>query len=123
MAGVTTGRRVLPGSRFPLGATWDGEGTNFTLFSENATKVTLCLYDEQGQNEQCLPIREVTAHVWHGYLPGVGPGQRYGYRVDGPWDPEAGQRFNPSKLLILRAGAGRHGRLGRPCLRLFVGKW
>ena len=95
------GQRILPGSRFPLGATWDGTGTNFALFSENATGVELCLFDEGGAvEERCVPLREVTAHVWHAYLPGIGPGQRYGYRVDGPWAPEAGHRFNPNKLLI-----------------------
>src|ERR671912_742126 len=100
MTDVATGVRVRPGSRFPLGATWDGIGTNFSLFSEHATRVELCLFDEAGQNEQCVSLREVTAHVWHGYLPGIGPGQRYGYRVDGPWEPEAGHRFNPAKLLF-----------------------
>jgi isoamylase len=100
MSAVITDRRVLPGSRFPLGATPDGEGTNFALFSENATKVELCLFDEQGNNEQRLPLRETTAHIWHGYLRGIGPGQRYGYRVDGPWEPKAGHRFNRGKLLI-----------------------
>jgi isoamylase len=100
MTGVATGLRVRPGSRFPLGATWDGIGTNFSLFSQHATEVELCLFDDTGQNEQCVPLREVSSHVWHGYLPGIGPGQRYGYRVDGPWDPEAGHRFNRAKLLI-----------------------
>jgi glycogen operon protein len=94
------GPRVLPGSRFPLGATWDGTGTNFALFSENATGVELCLFDEDSGDEESVKLREVTAHVWHAYLPGIGPGQRYGYRVDGPWDPAAGHRFNPRKLLI-----------------------
>src|ERR687893_360253 len=100
MTGVATGLRVRPGSRFPLGATWDGIGTNFSLFSQHATQVELCLFDDAGQNEQCVPLREVSSHVWHGYLPGIGPGQRYGYRVDGPWEPEAGHRFNRAKLLI-----------------------
>src|SRR5918995_718602 len=100
MTDVATGLRVRPGSRFPLGATWDGIGTNFSLFSEHATRVELCLFDDAGQNERCVPLREMTAHVWHGYLPGIGPGQRYGYRVDGPWQPEAGHRFNRAKLLI-----------------------
>ena len=100
MSGVATGLRVRPGSRFPLGATWDGIGTNFSVFSQHATGVELCLFDDTGQNEQCVPLREVSSHVWHGYLPGIGPGQRYGYRVDGPWDPEAGHRFNRAKLLI-----------------------
>jgi glycogen operon protein len=100
MTEAATRQRVRPGSRFPLGATPDGEGTNFALFSENAKRVELCLFDENGRNERCVPLRETSAHVWHGYLPGIGPGQRYGYRVDGPWDPENGHRFNASKLLI-----------------------
>src|ERR687897_1742361 len=100
MTDVATGVRVRPGSRFPLGATWDGIGTNFSLFSQHATQVELCLFDDAGQNEQCVPLREVSSHVWHGYLPGIGPGQRYGYRVDGPWEPEAGHRFNRAKLLV-----------------------
>ena len=84
MASAATGLRVRPGSRYPLGATWDGNGTNFALFSENATRVELCLFEEDGTGERRMPLREVTAHVWHGYLPGIGPGQRYGYRVHGP---------------------------------------
>jgi isoamylase len=100
MTDAATQQRVRPGSRFPLGATPDGEGTNFALFSENATRIELCLFDENGQHERCVPLRETTAHVWHGYLPGIGPGQRYGYRADGPWEPEHGHRFNASKLLI-----------------------
>jgi len=95
-----TTRRVLPGSRFPLGATPDGAGTNFALFSEHAEKVELCLYDDKNQQTDCVALRETTAHIWHGCLQDVGPGQRYGYRVHGPWEPEAGQRFNASKLLI-----------------------
>ncbi|HET7092605.1 MAG TPA: glycogen debranching protein GlgX, partial [Thermomicrobiales bacterium] len=92
--------RVAPGRRSPLGATWDGEGTNFALFSESGAKVELCLFDDDGGNERKVALREVSARVWHGYLPGVGPGQRYGYRVHGPWEPERGHRFNPAKLLI-----------------------
>ena len=88
-----------PGDARPLGAHWDGEGTNFALFSENATGVELCLFDEQG-DQTVVPLTEVTAFVWHGYLPGVGPGQRYGYRVHGPFAPGQGHRFNPSKLLL-----------------------
>ena len=72
MTSVATGLRVRPGSRFPLGATWDGIGTNFSLFSQHATGVELCLFDDAGQNEQCVPLREVSSHVWHGYLPGIG---------------------------------------------------
>ena len=89
-----------PGSPFPLGSTWDGEGTNFSLFSENAERVELCLFDGEGGPENRVELTERTAFNWHCYLPGVGPGQRYGYRVHGPYDPETGRRFNPAKLLI-----------------------
>ena len=92
-------RTTWPGAPFPLGPTWDGNGTNFSLFSENAKRVELCLFDESDHEER-VEVRQLTAHNWHVYLPGVGPGQRYGYRVDGPWDPKAGHRFNPAKLLI-----------------------
>jgi len=88
-----------PGRPFPLGATWDGDGTNFSLFSENATRVELCLYDDGGE-ETRFPLQERTAFNWHGYISGVGPGQRYGYRVDGPYAPLEGHRFNPSKLVL-----------------------
>jgi isoamylase len=89
-----------PGQPFPLGATWDGRGTNFAIFSENAEGVELCLFDENGDESAVVPLTERTAFNWHGYLPGVGPGQRYGFRVHGPYAPEAGHRFNPAKLLI-----------------------
>jgi isoamylase len=92
-------REVWPGRPFPLGATWDGHGTNFALFSENATRVTLCLYDGEDAEEQ-VEVPERTAHIWHCYLPGIHAGQCYGYRVDGAYDPSAGHRFNPNKLLI-----------------------
>jgi len=92
---------IWPGYPYPLGATWDGKGTNFAIFSENATQVTLCLYNSDYTEEgQKVPVLEVTDYVWHVYLPGIKPGQRYGYRVDGPHHPENGQRFNPAKLLI-----------------------
>jgi len=91
--------RVIPGRPFPQGATWDGEGTNFALYSENATAVTLCLYDELGV-ETRVPLDERTAFVWHGYVPGVEAGQRYGFRVSGPHDPKRGLRFNDKKLLV-----------------------
>ena len=94
-----SGREAWPGAPFPLGATWDGEGTNFSLFSEHAEHVELCLFDEAGAEER-IDMVERTAHNWHCYLPGVGPGQRYGYRVYGRYAPEEGQRFNPVKLLI-----------------------
>ena len=88
-----------PGQAFPLGAAWDGRGTNFSLFSEHATGVLLCLFDDEDR-ETRVRLRERTAHLWHAYLPDVGPGQRYAYRVEGPWAPEHGHRFNPQKLLI-----------------------
>jgi glycogen operon protein len=90
---------VYPGAPFPLGSTWDGEGTNFSIFSENAEHVELCLFGED-DHETSIPLGERLAFNWHCYLPGVGPGQRYAYRVHGPWAPEAGHRFNPAKLLI-----------------------
>ncbi len=94
-------RRVLPGDPFPLGATYDGEGTNFALCSEHAERVELCLFDRQGAREVArVPLPEYTDEVWHGYLPGVGPGQLYGYRVYGPYEPENGHRFNHHKLLL-----------------------
>src|SRR5919202_4136559 len=89
---------VWPGRPFPPGATWDGEGTNFALFAEAAEAVELCLFDNG--DEQRLMLREVDAHMWHGYVPGISPGQHYGFRVHGPYDPARGQRFNPAKLLI-----------------------
>ena len=90
---------MWPGSPYPLGATWDGMGTNFSIFSEVANRVQLCLFDEEGKETQ-IDLPEVTAFIWHGYLPNVGPGQRYGYRVHGPWDPQNGHRCNPAKLLL-----------------------
>jgi isoamylase len=91
-------RRVWPGEPFPLGPSWDGHGTNFSLFSENAERVELCLFD--GDQEERIEVHERTAFSWHCYLPDVGPGTRYGYRVHGPYDPERGPRFNAAKLLI-----------------------
>ena len=91
--------RVWPGSAYPLGATYDGTGTNFALFSEVADRVELCLFDEGG-TETRIPLPERDAFVWHGYLPNVGPGQLYGYRVGGPYEPENGHRCNPNKLLL-----------------------
>ncbi|WP_205471316.1 glycogen debranching protein GlgX [Nocardioides sp. SYSU D00038] len=90
---------VWPGRAYPLGATYDGTGTNFALFSEVAEGVELCLFDDAGA-ETRIALTEVDAYVWHGYLPGIQPGQRYGYRVHGPWDPEQGLRCNPNKLLL-----------------------
>jgi glycogen operon protein len=91
--------RTWPGSPYPLGATYDGSGTNFALFSEAATRVELCLFADDG-TETRIPLPERDAFVWHGFLPNVGPGQRYGYRVHGPYAPEQGHRCNPSKLLL-----------------------
>ncbi|HEX2216142.1 MAG TPA: glycogen debranching protein GlgX, partial [Xanthobacteraceae bacterium] len=93
--------RLLDGFPQKLGATWDGRGTNFALFSANATGVELCLFDRQGRRElERISLPERTDDVWHGYLPDVLPGQLYGYRVHGPYEPERGHRFNPNKLLI-----------------------
>jgi glycogen operon protein len=91
--------RTRPGHPYPLGATWDGAGVNFALFSENAEGVELCLFDD-GDQETRVRVRENTDQVWHIHLPEVRPGQRYGYRVHGPYDPSAGHRFNPAKLLL-----------------------
>jgi isoamylase len=88
-----------PGSAYPLGATFDGNGTNFALFSEGAQRVELCLFTEDGTEER-IELVDVDAFVWHAYIPNIEPGQRYGYRVYGPYDPGAGARFNPNKLLI-----------------------
>jgi isoamylase len=88
-----------PGDPYPLGATYDGAGTNFALFTEVAEKVELCLFDDDGA-ERRIPLTEVEGHVHHAYLPGIGPGQRYGYRVHGPYDPPRGLRCNPDKLLL-----------------------
>ncbi|MFI4927128.1 MAG: glycogen debranching protein GlgX [Burkholderiales bacterium] len=90
---------VHPGEPYPLGATWDGEGVNFALYSEHATRVEVCLFDEHGQ-ETRVTLREQTAFIWHGYLPGLAPGQRYGFRVHGPYDPDRGLRFNPNVVLL-----------------------
>jgi len=88
-----------PGKPYPLGATFDGSGVNFALFSEAAQRVELCLLDDD-LNETRIELTEVDGYVWHAYLSGVQPGQRYGYRVHGPYDPKNGQRCNPSKLLL-----------------------
>ncbi|MGA0558202.1 glycogen debranching protein GlgX [Larkinella sp. VNQ87] len=94
--------RSKPGKPYPLGATWDGDGVNFALFSERATGVTLCLFDadDPAKETQRIPITERTEHVWHIYLDSIRPGQLYGYRVDGPFEPSQGLLFNPNKLLL-----------------------
>jgi len=98
---LRTNGKVAAGSPHPLGATWDGRGTNFALFSANARKVELCLFDRSGRREiERIALPERTDDVWHGYLSHVSPGQLYGYRVDGPYEPSAGHRFNNHKLLL-----------------------
>src|SRR3977135_3403789 len=93
--------RLSAGAPHPLGATWDGRGTNFALFSANAEKVELCLFDNNGRREiERIALPERTEDVWHGYLNDVAPGQLYGYRVHGRYEPERGFRFNPHKLLV-----------------------
>jgi len=93
---------IWPGKPYPLGATWDGQGVNFALFSQNATGVELCLFEtpDAPRERERIPMPEQTDNVWHIYLPGVQPGQVYGYRVYGPYDPEQGHRFTPAKLLV-----------------------
>jgi isoamylase len=111
MARDTPLTTVWPGKPYPRGATWDGEGVNFALFSQHAEKVELCFFDDRGRRErQRITLRERTDHVWHCYLPQARPGMAYGYRVHGPYKPEAGHRFNAHKLLI------------DPYARDFVGK-
>ncbi len=93
--------RIQEGLPYPLGATWDGLGVNFALFSAHATKVELCLFDDAGEREiERIALPEYTDEIWHGYLPDARPGTVYGYRVHGPYEPKAGHRFNPNKLLI-----------------------
>lgn len=98
---LNPGIRRRPGLPSPLGATWNGDGVNFALFSEHATGVELCLFEASGRKELLrLPLTECTDHVWHVFLPDIIPGQKYGYRVHGPYEPEQGHRFNPHKLLL-----------------------
>lgn len=94
--------RVWPGKPYPLGATWDGGGVNFALFSENAAAVELCLFDSSGASKEShrIKITEQTDNTWHIFLPDIKPGQLYGYRVHGPYEPEAGHRFNPNKIVL-----------------------
>jgi len=103
-------RVLLPGFPSPLGSKADSKGSNFAVYSEHATGVSVCLFDEQGKETDCVKLRERTAFVWHGLIVGVKPGQKYGYRIEGPWEPEAGFRFNSSKVLVdpyAKAIAGR----------------
>ena len=93
-------RTLLPGRPYPLGATAMQKGVNFAVYSECATGVSVCLFDDSGKQTDCIALRERTAYTWHGLVKGLGPGQLYGYRVEGPYDPENGHRFNPAKLLL-----------------------
>ena len=93
------GAAAWPGRPFPLGAHWDGEGANFALWTSTATGVEVCLFDPDGRQRR-VPLTDTTYHVWHGYLPGIAPGQRYGFRVSGPYDPPRGLFHNPHKLLV-----------------------
>lgn len=103
--------KVWPGQPYPLGSFYDGSGTNFSLFSEIAERVQLCLFDEEGK-QTCVDLPEVIGYCWHGYLPEVGPGQRYGFRVHGPWDPDNGHRCNPAKLLLDPYAKAIEGQVG-----------
>ncbi|MEA2258207.1 MAG: isoamylase, partial [Acidobacteriaceae bacterium] len=116
MAAITmTEPRTTPmreGLPHPRGATWDGKGTNFALFSAHATKVEVCIFDENGEQElERIELPEYTNQIWHGYLPDVRPGTVYGYRVHGPYEPEAGHRFNPNKLLLDPYAVAHRGEL------------
>ncbi len=100
-----TAARLEPGSAYPLGAHWDGHGTNFALFSAHAEAVELCLFDDSGKHETArLRLPECTNGIWHGYLPNARAGQLYGYRVQGPYRPEEGHRFNPNTPLEATTG-------------------
>ena len=104
--------KIREGLPHPLGATWDGEGVNFALFSANATRVELCLFDETGERETArIDLPEFTDEIWHGYVPDVHPGSIYGYRVHGPYEPCAGHRFNPNKLVLDPYARGHFGDL------------
>jgi len=91
---------IRAGNPSPLGATFDGDGVNFAVYSRHATQVSLCLFDETGMETQIVILPEREGHVWHGYIPGMQPGQQYGYRMHGPYKPAEGHRFNHNKLLI-----------------------
>jgi glycogen operon protein len=103
---------VREGLPHPLGANWDGEGSNFALFSAHATKVELCFFDETGEDETArIELPEYTDEIWHGYVPNLSPGTIYGYRVHGPYEPAAGHRFNPNKLVLDPYARGHFGDL------------
>src|SRR5580704_14666536 len=108
--------KIQPGQPYPLGATWNGIGVNFSIFSEHATKVELCLFDspESKTESQRLTLPEQTDMVWHGYVSDLLPGQLYGFRVYGPYEPEKGHRFNPAKVTLdpYAKGIGRNIQWG-----------
>jgi isoamylase len=109
---MASSAKIWPGRPYPLGATWDGEGVNFALFSAHAGRVELCLFDRSGTREEArVPLTEYTDEIWHAYLPDARPNQLYGYRVYGPFDPANGHRFNPNKLLIDPYAKALQGRL------------
>jgi glycogen operon protein len=111
-AGTPRANSLREGLPHPIGATWTGKGVNFALFSANATKVELCLFDDKGEREvQRIELPEYTNEIFHGYIDGIGPGTIYGYRVHGPYEPEAGHRFNPNKLLLDPYARGHFGEL------------
>ena len=110
--GVVQKIRLREGLPHPRGASWDGKGTNFALFSANATKVEVCIFDDRGEQElHRIELPEYTNQIWHGYLPDVDPGTIYGYRVHGPYEPEQGHRFNPNKLLLDPYAVAHFGEL------------
>ena len=107
---------LRPGRHTPLGATYDGQGVNFAVFSENATGMELSLFDAEGNETQTFALREQTMHVWHGYVRGLEPGQRYGFRARGAYEPSRGLVFNRNKLLVdpyARAGPAGHAGADR----------
>ena len=102
---------MVPGDPSRLGAVFDGQGVNFAVFSENASKIELCLFSSDGQRETaCVALPDRTGAVWHGYVPGLKPGALYGYRAHGPYDPDRGHRFNPMKLMADPYARSFHGR-------------
>ena len=117
---------IKEGLPHPRGATWDGKGTNFAIFSAHATKVEVCIFDENGEQElERIELPEYTNQIWHGYLPEVRPGTIYGYRVHGPYEPENGHRFNPNKLLLdpYCGGSSRGAQVEPGSFRLQDGVW
>ena len=116
--------RIGEGLPHPLGATWDGEGVNFALFSAHSNRVEICLFDEQGERETVrVDLPEYTDEIWHGYLPGVAPGTIYGYRVHGPYEPDQGHRFNPNKVAYSTLRKGPFRRAEMESSQSSVTKW